>query len=106
MQRGTAGSQFEHIAEHRDPPAARPDRRMAEHVQRRRHRGRIGIVAFVDQDGLAARNAEPAPHAAARRRLDLRQRQRGAREVGADQRRAASTASEFIAMWRPGMPSL
>ena len=35
------GTQFPHLAEHRDAPAMRTDRGCAEHIQRRRHRRRI-----------------------------------------------------------------
>ena len=41
--------EFQHVAQHGDAPAARPDRRLAEQRQRRPHRGRIGVVALVDQ---------------------------------------------------------
>ena len=54
MQFCTGGAEFEHIAEHRNAPPAWTDDGLAEHVQRRRHRRRIGVVAFVDQGGLAA----------------------------------------------------
>ena len=56
---------------------------LAEHLQRRRHRGRIGVVAFVDQQRLAAVDRDPVPLAAALEPAQLGQREPGQREIAA-----------------------
>ena len=81
------GAEFQHVAEHGDAPAARPDRRLAEQRERGAHRGRIGVVAFVDQQRRAAGQVRasmraPRPRAG----CELGERQRREREIGADQR--------------------
>src|SRR6516162_5146828 len=86
MQLGAARTQFEHVAEHRDPPAVRADFGLGEHVQCGRHRCRVGVVAFVDQGGLAAPQFENPPYSATRCRLDMRQRQRSQRQIGTRKR--------------------
>ena len=65
-----------------------PTARLAEHVQRRRHRGRIGVVAFVDQRRLAARRRSSmrrTPRPAAGSICDSDSAAQ--REIGAGQRR-------------------
>ncbi len=86
VQRGTGWTEFEHIAEHRNAPATRADSGPAKHVERRGHRRRIGVIAFIDQGGLAVGKLKHAAGAAAGRRLDLRQRQCRTREIGARKR--------------------
>src|SRR6266404_800902 len=105
MQRRAGWAQFEHIAEHRYSTATRTNRGLAEHVEGCRHRRRIGVIAFIDQRGLAAHDLDHAPHAAAGRPICDSDNAASARSAPASDA-AASTASEFIAMWRPGMPSL
>ena len=58
MQIGPWRPEFQHVAEHGDAPAALPDRRLAEQRDRRAHRRRVGVVAFVDQQGGAAGDRE------------------------------------------------
>ena len=48
MQRLALRSQFEHVAEHGDAPALRPDRRLAEQSECGIDRDWIGIIALVD----------------------------------------------------------
>ena len=79
-------AEFQHVAEHGDAAAARADRRLAEQRDRRPHRGRVGVVAFVDQQRAAARHAERGAGAAAGRGLQLGERERGEREIGAGER--------------------
>ena len=56
MQVGAAGPEFQHVAEHRNAPAELAQIGLPEQGERRTHRGRIGIVAFVDQERRAARH--------------------------------------------------
>ena len=58
MQGGALRAELQHVAEHGDAAAARADRRLAEQRDRRAHRGRVGVVAFVDQQRAAARHVE------------------------------------------------
>ena len=87
MQFRALRAELQHVAEHRDAPAARPDRRLAEQRERRAHRGRIGVVALVDQQRRAARHVERQARAAAGRRLRVGERQRRQRQIGAGERR-------------------
>ncbi len=64
MQRRAGRPEFQHVAEHRDAPAAAGRPRPGRARERRRHRGRIGVVAFVDQRRLAI--GQPAARAARR----------------------------------------
>jgi len=48
MQFGPVCSEFQHVAHDGDAAAAPLDRRLAEQRERRAHRGRIGVVAFID----------------------------------------------------------
>ena len=57
---------------------------LAEHLQRRRHRGRIGVVAFVDQQRLAAFDRDPVALAAALQAAQLGEREPGRGEIAAD----------------------
>ena len=98
MQRGAARPEFEHVAEHGDAPAARPDAALAEHGERRAHRGRIGVVALVDQQRLrrpatssAHARAAARPAAAARASASAASARSAPASVA-----AASTASEFM----------
>src|SRR5690606_41702198 len=49
------GSEFQHVAEHGDPPASRNPARIVryrarcQHGERRAHRGGVRVVAFVEQ---------------------------------------------------------
>jgi hypothetical protein len=47
---------FKHVAEHRDAPPLSRTGGIAQQLQRRPHRGRIGIVALVDQHETSAIN--------------------------------------------------
>ena len=85
MQRASFRPEFQHVAEHGDAPAVRADRRLAEQSQRRRDRGRIGVVALVDDERRAAGQFDLDRRAAAGDRLELGERQRREREIGADQ---------------------
>ena len=76
------GAELAHRAEHGDPPPG--DRLVAEHLQGRRHRGRIGVVAFVDQQGLAALDRDPAPLAAPLQAAEIGEREAGRGEIAAD----------------------
>ena len=81
------------------PPAASS----AEHLQRRPHRGRIGVVAFVDQRDRARWTGQTVP----RHRVRSGLMPASARAAVARRRRrltAPSTASAFCTTWRPGAP--
>ena len=52
-------------------------------VERRRHRSRIGVVAFVDQQRLAAVDCDPVPLAAALEAAHVGQREAGERDIAA-----------------------
>ena len=56
---------------------------VAEALQRRRHRCRIGVVAFVDQQRLAAVDRDHVALAAALQPAHVGQRQAGDGDVGA-----------------------
>ena len=85
----------------------RRNRRRAQQVDSGAHRGRIGVVALVDQQALAAESARssqsvsraPRPCAGATRRA----RQRWTRSRGRP-RAASSTPSALIARCFPGAP--
>ena len=85
MEIASARAELQHVAEHRDAPAARADCGLAEQRQRRAHRGRVGVVALVDQERRAARHFEGDARAAPARRLQLGERERRERKIGADQ---------------------
>ena len=63
-----------------------PTSRLPEQRERRPHRGRIGVVALVDQQRRAARQLERDARAASGRRLQLGERERRERKIGADER--------------------
>ena len=86
VQAFALGAEFQHVAEHGDAAALRPDRRLAEQRDGRRHGGRVGVVAFVDQQRAAAGHLQRHAGAAADRRLELAERQRGERQIGAGER--------------------
>src|SRR5438270_5355970 len=70
-----------HRAEHRD--AAFDVTLGAETLQGRRHRGRIGVVAFVDEQHFTAVDLEPVTLAAALEPAHVGERKPGHRNVGA-----------------------
>ena len=72
-------AQFAHRPEHRDP--AGRTLLLAEQGERRRHRGRIGVIALVDHQHLAAVNSDPAARTAAGQLLQLAERQTGGEPV-------------------------
>ena len=108
MQFGPGRAQFQHVAQDGDAAAARADRRPCPaRSSAARHRGRIGVVALVDQQRFAAGNAErdrgrrgPTGACICDSASALCARSAPASDA------AASTASEFIAMWRPGHAEL
>ena len=57
---------------------------LAKRLQRRRHRRRIGVVAFVDQQDIAAAGAQPVALAAPLEPAHVGQREAGDGKVGAD----------------------
>ncbi len=63
----------------------RADRCPAEHLQRRRHGSRIGVVAFIDDKRRAAGKLDCDRRAAAGDRREFGERQRRERKIGADQ---------------------
>ena len=76
MQVARQLAQLQHVAEHGDAPAGR----LAEHGQGRAHRGRVGVVALVEQQRPARR----------RRRSGARSpRPAGGRRSASERRRAA-----------------
>ena len=106
MKRRRRAAELQHVAEDGDPAAARRRLGLAEEGERRPHRGRVGVVALVDQ-----RSPCPPRRADGGRRRALRRRSvasasaaRG--EVAADQRHAPSTARLFCTRWRPGRAEL
>ena len=64
-----------------------PARRLAEHGQRRAHRGRVGVVALVDQCEIAIPDAKQQPLAAPLDAAEFLKRERRQREVRADDMR-------------------
>ena len=79
-------AQFQHVADDGDAAALRPDLGLAEQRDGGRHRGRVGVVALVDQQRLAVRQAERDAGAAADRGFEPAERQRGDGEIGAGER--------------------
>ena len=106
VHRRALGSEFQHVADDGDAPAARPGLGRAQQRERRAHRGRIGVVAFVDdvKGPLGAGSAirSPRPFCGANRPAPPR-RPRPRRRAP---RRRASAPSAFSAMCRPGAPSV
>ena len=62
---GPSVAQFQHVAEDGDAAALRSDLGLAEQRDGGSHRGRVGVVALVDQQRLAVRQAERDALAAA-----------------------------------------
>ena len=71
-------------------------RHLPEQRERRAHRGRIGVVALVDQQHRAARHVERDALAAPDRRLQLGERERRERQVGAEQLRRREHAERIV----------
>jgi len=71
MEIAALRAELQHIAQDRDASAARPHIGMAEQAQRGAHRGRVGIVAFIDQERRAACRFENAASAPPARRLQF-----------------------------------
>ena len=86
MQIGAARPELQHVAEHRDAAALPRDVGLAEQRDGRLHRGRIGVVALVDQQRAPAGKLELAARAAAGRRREPGERERRQREIGARER--------------------
>ena len=84
MVRFGARAQFQHVAEHRDAASARPDLDRRQRGQRGPHRGRVGVVALVDEEGLAVPHSKGRPLAAPDRRAQRRERQGGAGQIRAE----------------------
>ena len=82
-------AELAHRAEHRDPPLDAAF--AAEALDRRRHRRRIGVVAFVDHQRLAAADRDPVALAAALQPAKVGQRQRRRRATSAP---SASTVGQ------------
>jgi hypothetical protein len=85
VQIGAARAELQHVAEHRDAPAERANFGLPEQGEGCAHRGRIGIVTFVDQERRAAGHVEGEAGAASARRPQLCKRQCGERKIGAHQ---------------------
>ena len=83
MQLRTLRAEFQHIAEHSDAAALRTDRRLAEQRNGGGHGGRVGVVAFVDQQGAAARQPQSDAGAAANGRLIAVEGKGRERKIGA-----------------------
>ena len=81
-----ARAEFQHVAKHRDAPAERAHFGLPEQGEGCAHRGRIGIVALVDQERAAAGHVEHQARAASARRLQFCKLQRRERKIGAHQR--------------------
>ena len=77
MHRARIVAQLKHVPQHRDTARGARSRDFAQHLQRRTNRGGIGIIALVDKQELAARDAVNALRAAPLRRLEAGQRRRG-----------------------------
>ncbi len=75
-------AELQHVAERRELAALR----RGEHAERCAHRGRVGIVAVVDQRDDAVRPLDPAPLAAPARRAEAGQCRGGALGIGAERR--------------------
>ena len=82
MEIVAVGPELAHRAEHGDAPPG--DLLLAEHLQGRRHRGRIGVVAFVDQQGGAAFDRDQMALAPALQPAQLGEREPGRGEIAAD----------------------
>ena len=87
MQRAAARTEFQHVAEHRDPPSLGTDLRLAEQCEGGGDGRRIGVVAVVDHQRLTAGKLDLDQHAAPGCRLEFGERQRRQRQIGADQLR-------------------
>ena len=98
---GPCVAEFQHVAEHGD---AASRRLQAQHRECRAHRGGVAVVALVEQQRGAAGHGDLPARAAAGDRREAFQRARDAfgRCPGSGAAAAASAASAFIAMWRPG----
>ena len=81
------GAKFEHVAKNRDPTTLRTDSGLAKHGHGRSHRGRIGIIAFVDQRRCSARKFEHLANAPSGGGTKVRQRQRRQSEISPGKRR-------------------
>ena len=81
MKLGAVRPELAHRPEDRDPPLGLLF--AAEALEGRRHRGRIGIVALVDQQRLAAGELERMALAAALEARHVGEREPGRRDVGA-----------------------
>ena len=107
VQLGRLIAKFQHVAEHRDPPAEMADRRLPEQRKRGAHRGRIGVVAFVDQGGRAARQVERDARAAAGGgRQDRRTRAPPAQDPRRQAWRRRAPRANSSPDGGPGAPSL
>jgi hypothetical protein len=96
VQFGRKRAEFPHIAEHRDPPQARPFRQS---LQRRPHRWRRGVIAFIDQQGGTAgdRNLARRPPTGPWRILrQRRHRSRNIQPEGCDHRQGAAGDDRFL----------
>ena len=85
MQCSALGSELQHIAEHRDAPTEAVHRYLTEQRERCAHRGRIGVVALVDEQNLATRHVERHALAASGRCPEIGERECGEREISAEQ---------------------
>ena len=96
MQCGALGAELQHVAEHRDTPAKTLHGDLPEQREGRAHRGRVGIIAFVDQQHRAAGQIERHALTATDRRLEIGERERSEREIGAEQRGAGQHRERIV----------
>ncbi len=73
-------AQLFHRTEHRNFASLE----LPEFGQRRRHRGRVGVIAFIEQQSLAAANGNFMPRAASRETSEFGQRKPRSSEITPD----------------------
>src|SRR5690606_35841297 len=77
----SAGSEFQHIAKHRDPAAFSFGLDIAHNRERRPDRHRARVIAFIDHEIVAAGASNAMPLAAAFRRLQIGERPGGRAQI-------------------------
>ncbi len=84
MHRDGIVAELQHVADDGDaaPLALGPG--LTKRFQRRAHRGRVGVVAFVDQRERSERRFDLVPFSPPLRRLEMRHGEGGHGEIGVE----------------------